>query len=104
MVALTLVILLLGLATLAAQKPDPAAKGTTSDAPMSAKKPNKPVDINNASEKELMTLPGVGPKIAKEIVASRPFQSIDDLKKVKGVGDKTFDKLKAHVLCNPPKK
>ena len=46
----------------------------------------------------------VGEKTAKEIAAARPFKTIDDLKKVKGIGDKTFDKLKAHVVCNPVKK
>ena len=69
-----------------------------------AKKPDKPVDINNATEKELITLPGVGAKTAKEIVAGRPFKTVDDLKNVKGIGDKTFDKLKAHLVCNPAKK
>ena len=69
-----------------------------------AKKPDKPVDINNATEKELITLPGVGAKTAKEIVAGRPFKTVDDLKNVKGIGDKTFEKLKAHVVCNPAKK
>ena len=61
----------------------PAAQST-------AKKPDKPVDINNATEKELITLPGVGAKTAKEIVAARPFKTVDDLKNVKGIGDKTF--------------
>ena len=69
-----------------------------------AKTPDKPVDINNATEKELITLPEVGAKTAKEIAAARPFRTIDDLKNVKGIGDKTFDKLKAHVVCNPVKK
>jgi competence protein ComEA len=78
----------------AAEKAEKAAK----------KAPEKPVDVNNASEKELTTLPGVGPKIAKEIVAARPFQSVDDLKKVKGIGDKTFSMMKPHVVCNPVKK
>ena len=90
----------------AAQAPEKAAKGkeTTPAAHAAAKKPDKPVDINNASEKELTTLPGVGAKTAKEIVAARPFKTVDDLKNVKGIGDKTFEKLKAHVVCNPAKK
>jgi competence ComEA-like helix-hairpin-helix protein len=92
--------------TAAAQAPEKAAKGkeATPAAHAAAKKPDKPVDINNASEKELITLPGVGEKTAKAIVAARPFKTADDLKNVKGIGDKTFEKLKAHVVCNPAKK
>jgi len=90
----------------AAQVPEKAAKGkeTTPAAHAAAKKPDKPVDLNNASEKELITLPGVGEKTAKAIVAARPFRTVEDLKNVKGIGDKTFEKLKAHVVCNPAKK
>jgi competence ComEA-like helix-hairpin-helix protein len=90
----------------AAQAPEKAAKGKDAASPAhaAAKKPDKPVDINSATEKELTTLPGVGSKTAKEIVAARPFKTIDDLKNVKGIGDKTFEKLKAHVVCNPAKK
>jgi competence ComEA-like helix-hairpin-helix protein len=90
----------------AAQAPEKAAKGkdATSAVQATAKKPDKPVDINSATEKELIALPGVGAKTAKEIVAARPFKTIDDLKNVKGIGDKTFEKLKAHVVCNPAKK
>lgn len=89
-----------------AQAPDKSAKKTAA-APAAhsvAKMPEKSVDINNATEKELVALPGVGTKTAKEIVAARPFKTVDDLKNVKGIGDKTFEKLKAHVVCNPIKK
>jgi len=90
----------------AAQGPDKAAKSkeATPAAQSSAKRPDKPVDINSATEKELITLPGIGAKTAKEIVSARPFKTVDDLKNVKGIGDKTFEKLKAHVVCNPAKK
>ena len=90
----------------AAQAPEKSAKSKEAApaAHSTAKKPDKPVDINNATEKELLTLPGVGAKTAKEIVAARPFKTVDDLKNVKGIGDKTFEKLKAHVVCNSAKK
>jgi competence protein ComEA len=45
-----------------------------------------PVDINSANESVLQTLPGVGPAVAKKIIAERPFSSVDDLAKVKGIG------------------
>jgi competence protein ComEA len=46
------------------------------------------IDLNTADEKTLETLPGVGPATAKAIVAGRPYKSIDDLKRVKGMSDK----------------
>jgi len=90
----------------AAQAPEKSAKSKEAGAAAQAtvKKLDKPLDINSASEKELVSLPGVGAKTAKEIVAARPFKTVDDLKNVKGIGDKTFEKLKAHVVCNPAKK
>ena len=56
------------------------------------------VNLNSADETALTTLPGIGPSKAQAILAYRdengPFKSIDDLKNVSGIGDKTFEKLK----------
>ena len=55
------------------------------------------IDINNCDEQLLLQLPGVGPKIADRIVSGRPFDYIDDLREIKGIGANLFDKL--HDLC-----
>jgi competence protein ComEA len=59
------------------------------------------VDINTAGEAELDKLPGIGPTKAKAIVEDRakngPFRSVEDLKRVKGIGDKTFEDLKGQI-------
>ncbi|QZT36781.1 DNA/RNA non-specific endonuclease [Halosquirtibacter xylanolyticus] len=55
------------------------------------------VNINTASQKRLMTLPGIGEKFAKEIIRHRPYSSIYELKKIKGIGDKTVAKIKPHI-------
>lgn len=56
------------------------------------------VNINAADETQLETLPGIGPAKAKAIIAHRneqgKFQSIEALKDVTGIGDKTFEQLK----------
>lgn len=54
------------------------------------------IDLNSASLEKLMELPSVGEKRAKDIIAYRekkPFSSIDELREVPGIGDKTFEKL-----------
>ena len=62
------------------------------------------VNLNNADEKELTTLPGIGPAKAQAIITYRdengPFQSIEELKNISGIGDKTFEKLKDLIAVN----
>lgn len=52
------------------------------------------VSINQASADDLEALPQIGPSLAQRIIAWRdengPFQTIDDLKNVSGIGDKTL--------------
>lgn len=59
------------------------------------------VNINTASVEELTQLQKVGPKTAERIVAYRndngPFKTIDDLKNVKGVGDKILELNKGRI-------
>lgn len=50
------------------------------------------IDLNTADQKALESLPGIGPASAKAIIAGRPYKSVDDLKRVKGMSD---SKLKA---------
>ena len=61
------------------------------------------VDINTASAAELATLPGIGDSKAKAIVeyrAADPFRTVEDLKKVKGIGDKTFESLRPNLMVS----
>lgn len=59
------------------------------------------VNINTANQQELETLNGIGPAKAKAIVDYRtqngPFKSIEDIKSVKGVGEKIFEKIKEEL-------
>jgi competence ComEA-like helix-hairpin-helix protein len=54
------------------------------------------IDINTATEKELKMIPGVGPVLASRIIAARPFRSADDLKKVNGIGDKKYARIRPY--------
>jgi DNA uptake protein ComE-like DNA-binding protein len=52
------------------------------------------VNINTASAKELESLPGVGPSHADEIIANRPYSSVDDLSRVKGMTPRVISQLR----------
>src|SRR3954467_7445195 len=59
------------------------------------------IDINNAPRETIETLPGVGPKLAQEIIAGRPYKTIDELDKVKGIGPKKLQQLRSRVFVTP---
>jgi competence protein ComEA len=59
------------------------------------------VNLNTATDKELEGLKGVGPAIAKKIVAGRPYQSVDGLAKA-GVSAKVIEEIRAFVTVGQP--
>ena len=63
--------------------------------------PAEPVDINRASEPELMRLPGVSPTLAARIAAARPFADIDDLRRVPGLRRGLVERLRPLVAALP---
>lgn len=60
------------------------------------------VNLNTASAEELQTLSGIGPSLSQRIIdyrqANGPFKSVDDLRKVSGIGDTRFKSLK-DLVC-----
>jgi competence protein ComEA len=63
-----------------------------------------PVNINTASAAELATISGIGPSKAAAIVDHREkngqFKSVDDLKLVRGIGDKMLEQLRPRVTVD----
>lgn len=80
-----------------------AAAGKTS---VKGKAPSHPINLNTATATELTQLPKVGAKAAERIVAYRKehggFQRTEDLMSVKGIGEKSFLKLKPYLSVGGP--
>ncbi len=58
------------------------------------------ISINTATAAELDSLSGIGPKIAQRIIEERalaPFVQLEDIKRVKGIGDKLFERIKDDI-------
>ncbi len=74
-----------------------------------ARAPATVVDINRASAEDFEKLPGIGPKLAQQIVAYRtkhgPFRRVEDLLIIKGIGTKKWKALRPYVCvgCSPAK-
>jgi len=78
----------------------PLVQATGAPAAPTTKKVTEPVDINGASLGELEKLPGIGPKMAQRIMderSKRPFASVEELRRVSGIGAKTLEKLRPYV-------
>jgi competence protein ComEA len=65
------------------------------------------VNLNTATQAQLEKLPGVGPAVALRIIEYRQrsggFKKVEDLMNVRGIGEKTFLKLKPLLTVTPPK-
>jgi competence protein ComEA len=77
------------------------ARASAPAAPKAAASETRPVDINTADSAALESVPGIGKSLSQRIVAFRekngPFQSVDDLLKVQGVGEKSIQKLRPYL-------
>ena len=65
-----------------------------------AKSPQGLVNLNTASEKELQSIKGIGTVIAKRIIAGRPYRTVDDLLKVKGISPKKLENIRTYFVVD----
>ena len=102
MTAMALVLGLAATAAAAQEAPRPAAKAATASAPAGA-----PVNLNTATVAQLETLPGIGKSTAERILEYRQknggFKKVEDLMNVRGIGEKSFLKMKPLITVTAPK-
>jgi competence protein ComEA len=88
--------------TIGAAYADPGAAATSAaEEGQSAK-----IDVNTAGSAELQTISGIGPALAERIIAFRrengPFESLEQLLAVKGIGPKLLTRLRERVVVRIP--
>ncbi|MFZ5596082.1 MAG: helix-hairpin-helix domain-containing protein [Bacillota bacterium] len=81
-----------------------ASSGSTSSKKSTSVAPGGKVDINQATQAQLETLPGVGPALARRIISYREekgyFSSEEEIKNVPGIGDKIYERIKDNIIVN----
>ena len=81
--------------TAAKTAPAPTSAKTTVSPKATPKTPSgQKVDINAAAKEDLDALPGIGPVKAQAIIEARPFKTIEDIMKVKGIKEGEFSKIR----------
>jgi competence protein ComEA len=88
----------------APQSPLPPSHDTAPAKNPAPAKPEKKIDLNNASKKELMTLPTVGEEEAKKIIAKRPYISKTDLVTKAGLPEGVYLAVRDKVVVNDMRK
>jgi len=102
---MTAIVLVFGLVATFASAQEaarPPAKGATSSASSGT-----PINLNTATVAQLETLPGIGKSTAERILEYRQkngsFKKIEDLMNVRGIGEKSFLKMKGLITVTAPK-
>jgi competence protein ComEA len=60
--------------------------------------PGTKININTADQATIEKLPEIGPVKAKAIIDGRPYNSVEDIMKIKGIKGKTFDAIKDYIV------
>lgn len=55
------------------------------------------VELNTATTRDLQSISGIGPVLAARILAGRPYKTVDDLRRVTGIGDKLLEQIRPYV-------
>jgi competence protein ComEA len=66
------------------------------------------INVNQATVADLERLPGIGPKRARSIIASRNarggmFTTYDEILAIDGIGEQTLDRIRGYITLGPPR-
>ena len=102
---MTAIVLALGLVATAASAQEPARAAAKAAMPSATS--GTPINLNTATVAQLETLPGIGKSTAERILEYRQknggFKKVEDLMNVRGIGEKSFLKMKALITVTAPK-
>lgn len=76
----------------------PSAATTAPNRPKPGRGEDGPLDLNTASAADLETIPGIGPATARKIIEARPFRSIEDLRRLPGLGAARLAEIRPRVV------
>lgn len=99
--------LVLGLLAIVVAAPSAQKPSSSRAKSAAAASPSAPVNLNTATQAQLETLPGIGAGAAQRILEYRQknagFKKVEDLMNVKGIGEKSFLKLKPLITVTTEK-
>lgn len=98
-----IVILLASVIIAVAQSSSPKKAAQTATPTTSSMASKDLIDINSATEEQLDTLSGIGPALAKKIIAGRPYQSKADLDSKKIIPHATYTKIRSQIVAHHSK-
>jgi len=83
-------------------KLQPSISKSSPETPKSHSNLSGKINLNTATAKELENLPGIGPVMSSRIIEHRSlrgtFYNIEEIKEVKGIGDKTYERIKNLII------
>jgi DNA uptake protein ComE-like DNA-binding protein len=77
----------------------PARKGRSRSKHDDLPRPAGRIDVNTPTQAELEALPGIGPVIARRIIEGRPYRSVEELERVKGIGPRRLEEIRPLVTA-----
>ena len=84
----------------AEQRQDEKELKNIQDQAAQSEQSREPINLNKASKEELELIKGIGPVLAERILEARPYKTVDELLKIKGIGKKNFEIIRGYLIID----